>query len=90
METKNILSNQNTDETARQKIKDAVHELTDLFIQVCIVKNILCLLDDFLEEQGVEIAEPASALQLCISQLDFAHRRSSEIMDIILDYSGII
>ena len=49
-----------------------------------------CMLDDFLEEQDVEIAEPASALQLCISQLDFAHRRSSEIMDIILDYSGII
>ena len=90
METKNILSNQNTDETARQKIKDAVHELTDLFIQVCIVKNILCLLDDFLEEQGVEIAEPASVLQLCVAQLDCAHRRSSEIMDIILDYGGII
>ena len=90
METKNILSNQNTDETARQKIKDAVHELTDLFIQVCIVKNILCLLDDFLEEQGVEIAEPASVLQLCVAQLDCAHRRSSEIMDIILDYSRIL
>ena len=90
METKKIVQNENSDETARQKIREAVHELTDLFIQVCIVKNILFLLDDFLEEQDVEIAEPASVLQLCVAQLDCAHRRSSEIMDIILDYSRIL
>ena len=85
METKNILSNQNTDETARQKIKDAVHELTDLFIQVCIVKNILCLLDDFLEKQDKEITEPASVLPLCISQLEYAHKQSADILDTIID-----
>ncbi len=83
------MTNQNADEIARQKIKESVNELIDLFMQVCIVKNILFLLNDFLEEQDMEIAEPASALIICIAQLDSAHRRSSEIMDTILEYSGI-
>ena len=85
METKKIVQNENSDETARQKIREAVHELTDLFIQVCIVKNILCLLDDFLEKQDKEITEPASVLPLCISQLEYAHKQSADILDTIID-----
>lgn len=88
METEKFITNQNTDEIARQTIKKSVNELIDLFMQVCVVKNILYLLNEFLEQQEMEIAEPASALELCISQLDYAHRRSSEIMDVILQYSG--
>ena len=85
METEKIIKNENSDETARQKIREAVHELTDLFIQVCIVKNILCLLDDFLEKQDKEITEPASVLPLCISQLEYAHKQSADILDTIID-----
>lgn len=87
METEKFITNQNTDEIARQTIKKSVNELIDLFMQVCVVKNILYLLNEFLEQQDMEIAEPASALELCISQLDYAHRRSSEIMDVILQHS---
>ena len=69
--------------------KESVNELIDLFIQVSIVKSILYLLNNFLENQDIEISEPASVLSLCISQLDYAHRRSSEIMDTILEYGYI-
>ena len=85
METKKITPNNNSNENTRQQIKEAVNQLTDLFIQVCIVKNILCLLDDFLEKQDKEITEPASVLPLCISQLEYAHKQSADILDTIID-----
>ena len=89
MKTEKIVTNMNEDEIANQKIKESVNELIDLFIQVSIVKSILYLLNNFLENQDIEISEPASVLSLCISQLEYAHRRSSEIMDTILEYGYI-
>lgn len=69
----------------KKKLTTAVNQLTDLFIEVCAVKNILCLLDDFLEKQDKEITEPASVLPLCISQLEYAHKQSADILDTIID-----
>ena len=55
MKTEKIVTNMNEDEIANQKIKDSVNELIDLFIQVCVCKNIMCLLNDCLVNKDIEI-----------------------------------
>lgn len=72
----------------QEKIRAAVYELIDYFRQIWAVNNTLHLLYNLLEVEEPEIAEPASAMEVCMQQLDYIHKHSFEVLDTILESSG--
>lgn len=86
METEKNWENQ--DVINRQKLEAAVNELNDFLTQIRSINNILNLLYSFLRGEQREIAEPSSAMLVCMVQLDYICRKSDELLDIILDCSG--
>lgn len=87
METEKDLTN--TKDENKQKIQEAVNELIDFFTQIWAINNTLRLLYSLLEGEERGIAEPSSAIAVCMMQLDYIYNHSSEVLDIILDCSGI-
>lgn len=71
------------------KLKVAVNELNDLLTQIWAVNNVLNLLYSFLRGENKEIAEPSSAMLVCMLQLEQIYKRSDVLLDNILEYCDI-
>ncbi len=73
----------------RVKLELAVDELNELISQVWSVNNVLHLLYDFLSEEDKEISGPASAMLVCMLQLDYVCQKTDKLLDSILECSNI-
>lgn len=95
METKNFLSNNNSENLShsenidKEKIEAAAYELIDMFRQIWAINNTLNLLYEVLEVREEEIANPASSMEVCMQQLAYIHKHSFEVLDTILEASGL-
>jgi len=88
METNINLEEQNPEGINRLKLEAAVNELSDFNTQIYSINNILHLLYDFLENETPDIAEPASAMVICMYQLEYIYKRLDELLDTVLDCSS--
>lgn len=89
METEKNLTKQSSGDLNEKKLAAAIGKLTDFFTQIWAVNNTLHLLYSFLEMEDREIANPASSLELCMSQLNYIYQQSADLLDIIIDCSGV-
>lgn len=79
----------NLEDTAKQKIAASVRELYKFFSRVWAVNNTLHLLYNLLETEEVRIAEPSSAIEICMFQLDYIYKNSATELDTILECTGL-
>ncbi len=89
METEKNLTKQSSGDLNEKKLAAAIGKLTDFFTQIWAVNNTLHLLYSVLEMEDREIANPASSLEICTLQLDYIYRQSADLLDIIIECTGV-
>ena len=89
MDTEKDLANLNPEAFAGLKVDAAINQLSEVFAQIRSINNVLRMLYKFLNFQNKEIAEPASAMLVCMYQLDDIYKKSDKMLDIISDYRNL-
>lgn len=77
------------DNIDRVKLEKVVNELNDLNSQIWSITNILRFLYSFLSGEERKIAEPSSAMVVCIATLEYIHKRYDKLLDNILDCGAV-